>query len=149
MSKIAICSIIIGAVGVTTRQGEVTKVVFEDKGGIGYAEVSHEQAEQLLKIKGEYWKPGERNINDAVQTALNADPAAQKAAADLLNGNGADDKKDNDGGEEKTFKNVAQMVELIKLAATIEEVEELVAGDERTGVQTAAAKRKEQLTKAE
>lgn len=136
MSQVEICSTFIGKVSVTTKQGVSETINFDDKGGIGFAKVSHEQAEQFLKIKGEYWKPGQRNIVDSVQTALNADPEAQKAANELLAG-----KTDT------ADKNVAQMVELIKLAETAEEVDALVGEDTRAGVATAAAKRKAQLEK--
>lgn len=136
MSKVEICSTLTGKITVTAK-GISETVIFADKGGIGFAEVTHDQAEQFLKLPTQYWKPGQRNIVDAVKTALNSDPEAKKAAADLL------------GGKEPDFKNVAQMTELIKLANTIEEVDQLVGDDQRSGVLTAASKRKAQIEKGE
>jgi hypothetical protein len=95
MSSVQICSVFTGRVGVTTKQGKTSTVTFYEKhdetGPIGFAEVTHEQAEQFMKIPSEYWKPGHR-LNQPVDTlaiveaAVAADPAAQKAADDLLGG---------------------------------------------------------------
>ena len=97
MPNIQICSIFTGPVGITTKQGNHASVTFYEKhdvtGKIGFAEVTHEQAEQFLKIPSEYWKPGTRGAkpqtlttDQIVKAALAADPAAQKAADELLDG---------------------------------------------------------------
>lgn len=132
MSQIEICS---------RHVGEVSGVTFEDRGGIGYALVDEVKAAKFLKIPNDYWKPGQRNISpDAVSIALANDPEAAKAAAALLNGGKSESK------EEAPAKNVAQTIELIKLCNTVEEVDAIIAGDERTGVLTYASKRKAQIT---
>lgn len=95
MSSVQICSVFTGRVGVTTKQGKSTTVTFYEKhdetGPIGFAEVTHEQAEQFLKIPSEYWKPGTRgaqavDTKAVIEAALATDPMAQKAADDLLSG---------------------------------------------------------------
>lgn len=132
--SVELCSTIIGKVKATIK-GEPQTIVFEDKGGIGFAVVSDDAAEKLLQIPG-YWKPGQRNISteDAVKTALENDPEAASAAEALIKG-------------KRHENSVAQVVELIKLSETIEELESIVAGDERSGVMTAASKRRAQLNK--
>lgn len=53
-----------------------------------------------------------------------------------------------EGGEGKPL-NVAQTVELVVAAATIEELDKLAKGEERKGVLDAIAKRRTELTPAE
>jgi|SRR6266581_116367 len=68
MSKIEIVSRHKGPVGFTLKNDEPVKVVFEDKGDVGYAQVEPEHAEHLLAVgeatrlrtgKPDFWKPGE------------------------------------------------------------------------------------------
>jgi len=103
MSSVQICSVFTGRVGVTTKQGKSSTVTFYEKhdetGPIGFAEVTHEQAEQFLKIPSEYWKPGTRgaqpvNTQAVIEAALAADPLAQKAADDLMSGNSPEQNRE-------------------------------------------------------
>lgn len=150
MSKTIECvSRHIGEINLTTRKDEQRTVVFEDKGGVGFAMIDEEEAEILLEGIGrpDYWKPG--TTGDAVADALKNDPVAAAAAAKLLGGGepetgevegGSDDDKEDDTG--MTIKQVA---ELIKACATVAEVDALVAEDKRIGVLKAAAARRKEL----
>ena len=79
---------VIGPVNLGIANGEQRTVVFEDKGGIGFAMIDNDEAEVLLGAIGapEYWKPGTTQVDAAatVNDAVNADPEAQAAAEALL-----------------------------------------------------------------
>jgi len=130
------CSIHKDTINFTTKDGEQRSVVFEDKSGVGFAMLDEDEAEVLLGGIGrpEFWKPG--TTGDAVTDALLNDPVAAAAAAKLLAGEQTDGKH-----------TVKEIVELLEACTTAEEVDELVAGDERKGVVKAAEERKQELAK--
>jgi len=132
MSKTIECaSIHTDTINFSIKDGEQRSVVFEDKGGVGFAMLDEEEAEVLLGGIGrpEFWKPG--TTGDAVADALLNDPVAATAAAKLLAGDKSDGKA-----------TVKEIVDLLEACNTSEEVDELVAGDERKGVVKAAEERK-------
>lgn len=126
---IEVASIHIGTINLGTKDGEQRSIDFEDKGGVGFALVDEAEAEILLGGIGrpEYWKPG--TTGDAVADALNNDPEASAAAAALMAGKKA----------------VAEAIEKIKAAQTVEEVDALLGDDKRKNVVKAAEDRKAEL----
>jgi hypothetical protein len=135
MSKTIECvSIHTDTINFSTKDGEQRSVVFEDKGGVGFAMLDEEEAEVLLGGIGrpEFWKPG--TTGDAVTDALLNDPVAAAAASKLLSGEKTDGKA-----------TVKEIVELLEACSTPEDIDELVAGDERKGVVKAAEERKAAL----
>ena len=126
---IEVASIHIGTINLGTKDGEQRSIDFEDKGGVGFALVDEAEAEILLGGIGrpEYWKPG--TTGDAVADALNNDPEASPAAAALMAGKKA----------------VAEAIEKIKAAQTVEEVDALLGDDKRKNVVKAAEDRKAEL----
>jgi hypothetical protein len=87
MSKtIEIASIHKGPVAVPVK-GESRTITFEDKGDVGYAMVDHDEAAVLLKLSGDFWKPGARTATEAVETAVaSLDGEAAVAAEDIKQG---------------------------------------------------------------
>lgn len=151
MSKTIECvSRHIGEINLTTRKDEQRTVLFEDKGGVGFAMIDEDEAEILLEGIGrpDYWKPG--TTGDAVADALKNDPVAAAAAAKLLGGGSAeagsgDDTDEGEGEGEGDLATVKQVSEQIKACATTAEVDAIVAEDKRIGVLKAAAARRKEL----
>lgn len=130
MSKtIEIASIHKGNVNLTVK-GEPRKILFQDKGDVGYAVVDHDEAAVLLKLGlPDFWKPGAKNQAD---TNINTGSTGAESGTD-----------DDDNKEARAT--ATSVAEKIKAAATIEEVDALAADDERATVVNAAAKRRKEL----
>lgn len=132
MSKtIEIISIHKGQIAITTR-GESRTVEFEDKGDVGVAMCDNDEAGVFLKIGlPDYWKAG-KTTGDAVKEAIANDPEAASAAAALMAGKKA----------------VAEAIEKIKAATTVEEVNAILGDDTRKNVVKAAEERKAEIEAA-
>lgn len=99
MSKtIEIASTVKGKVRLLVK-GVSRQIVFEDKGDVGLAMCDSDEAEVLLQIPG-YRKVGAstQSTQDMVDQAINNDPQAASAAAELF------DRKADETGEEAEAK---------------------------------------------
>lgn len=94
MSKtIEIVSIHKGNVNLTVK-GEPRKILFQDKGDVGYAVVDHDEAAVLLKLGlPDFWKPGAKNQAD---TDINADSTSAEHTETDPNTDLKDALKDTD-----------------------------------------------------
>lgn len=81
---ITIASTIIGPVGLQIANGENRVVVFEEKNGVGVAQIDNEEAEVLLGAIGlpDYWKPGTPEVS--LEDIIAADPEAAAAAEKII-----------------------------------------------------------------
>lgn len=81
MSKtIEVASVHKGPINLCTRKDEQRTIMFEDKGDVGYAMVDEDEAEILLSIPGDFWKPGAstastESIVESAVAALDGDAA--------------------------------------------------------------------------
>lgn len=115
---------------VTKVKGQGVTVQFKDRGDVGIALVDNDTAGALLSIGlPEYWKP-----------TVNAD-----AGADTSETTGA--TTTTPGEAPPAFANAKAAIAKVKEAATLEELDALLEGEERKSVLDEGAKRSKELTK--
>lgn len=125
MSKtIEIVSINIGPVALCTKRGEQRTVLFQDKGGVGFAMCDEDEAEILLGGIGkpDYWKPGQSESGAPAPVTIPA---------------GTDDNVPDTGNSEpggeltkeryESIKNVGELKDLLQTTNDTALVMELIA----------------------
>lgn len=120
---IEIVSINIGPVALCTKRGEQRTVVFQDKGGVGFAMCDEDEAEILLGGIGkpDYWKPGQNESGTPAPIAIPGETNE--------NGQDTDTEPAGELTKEKyeTIKNVGELKTLLQTTNDSTLVMELIA----------------------
>jgi len=136
MSKtIEIVSKHTGKIRLCTRKGEQRTIVFEDKGGVGYALCDEDEADILLGAIGlpNYWKPGQGEGSQQIAPPITTGKQAEPDDTNTTGGSGGQGNPDNtdpavltkEGYE--SIKNVNELNGLLETCKDATLIMELVA----------------------